>query len=60
MKTAKNLSIRAKRFITNEDAAEVTELAIALALIVAGCVALAIAIGIKNTNNYSKMNSVLP
>jgi len=49
----------AKRFIAEETGAEVSELAIVLALIVAGAVATIILIGPKITQFYANLNSTL-
>lgn len=47
-------------FYADEKAAEVTELGIVLALIVAGSIALIAAIGPKIAANYSSVNDKLP
>ena len=52
--------LRVKTFIAEESAAEVTELAIVLALIVAGAVAAIALIGPKIALFYSNINSGLP
>ena len=49
-----------KTFIAEENAAEVTELGIVLALIVAGAVAAITLIGPKIAQFYSNLNSALP
>jgi Flp pilus assembly pilin Flp len=49
-----------KRFLADEKAAEVTELGIVLALIVAGCVATIALIGPKIQAAYSTTNAALP
>ena len=49
----------AQRFIAEETAAEVTELAIVLALIVAGAVATIALLGPKITQFYANLNSTL-
>ncbi len=49
-----------KTFIAEEKAAEVTELAIVLALIVAGAVAVIVLIGPKITQYYTDLNAQLP
>jgi Flp pilus assembly pilin Flp len=49
-----------KTFVADENAAEVTELGIVLALIVAGAVAAIILIGPKITQYYSDLNAGLP
>ncbi len=49
-----------KTFIAEENAAEVTELAIVLALIVAGAVAVIVLIGPKITQYYADLNAQLP
>jgi Flp pilus assembly pilin Flp len=49
-----------KRFVADEKAAEVTELGIVLALIVAGAVATIALIGPKIKNAYTNTNSNLP
>ena len=56
----KNMELVIKTFIEKENAAEVTELAIILALIVAGAVATIILIGPKIAQYYSDLNSSLP
>ncbi|MCE9546742.1 MAG: Flp family type IVb pilin [Planctomycetia bacterium] len=48
------------RFCTDEKAAEVTELGIVLALIVAGCVVTIALIGPKIQAAYTSTNAVLP
>ena len=48
------------RFVAEEKAAEVTELGIVLALIVAGAVATIALLGPKIQNAYSNTNSNLP
>jgi Flp pilus assembly pilin Flp len=48
-----------KRFVADEKAAEVTELGIVLALIVAGAVAIIAAIGPKIKNAYANTNTAL-
>ena len=50
----------AKRFVADEHAAEVTELGIVLALIVAGCVATIALIGPKIQAAYTLTNDELP
>ena len=55
-----SLAKTAKRFVTDEKAAEVTELALVLALIVAGAVATIALIGPKVTKFYGDTNSALP
>lgn len=50
----------AKRFAADEAAAEVTELGIVLALIVAGCVATIALIGPKVKKAYDDTNTALP
>jgi Flp pilus assembly pilin Flp len=57
MKSIVNLC---KRFVADEKAAEVTELGIVLALIVAGAVATIALIGPKIKNAYSNTNASLP
>jgi Flp pilus assembly pilin Flp len=57
MKSIVNLC---KRFVADEKAAEVTELGIVLALIVAGAVATIALIGPKIKNAYSNTNNSLP
>jgi Flp pilus assembly pilin Flp len=49
-----------KRFVADDKAAEVTELGIVLALIVAGAVATIALIGPKIQNAYSNTNTNLP
>ncbi len=49
-----------KTFIAEEKAAEVTELGIVLALIVAGAVAAIVLIGPKITQYYTDLNAQLP
>jgi Flp pilus assembly pilin Flp len=49
-----------KTFIAEEKAAEVTELGIVLALIVAGAVAAIVLIGPKITQYYADLNAQLP
>jgi len=56
----KNLLALGKRFYTDEKAAEVTELGIVLALIVAGCVAIIALIGPKIQAAYTTTNTALP
>ena len=55
-----NASEIAKRFAKDETAAEVTELGIVLALIVAGCVATIALIGPKVKKAYDDTNSSIP
>ncbi|MCE9546748.1 MAG: Flp family type IVb pilin [Planctomycetia bacterium] len=50
----------AKRFVADEKAAEVTELGIVLALIVAGCVVTIALIGPKIKAAYTTTNAALP
>jgi len=52
--------IRVEDFLRQEHAAEVTELGIVLALLVAGSVATIILIGPKITQYFSNLNSSLP
>jgi len=49
-----------KRFFADECAAEVTELGIVLALIVAGCVATIALIGPKVKKAYTDTNTAIP
>ena len=56
----KRLSCVAKKFVKDEQGAEVTELGIVLALIVAGAVATIALIGPKIQAAYTKTNSALP
>ena len=56
----KDKQLTVKTFIAEESAAEVTELGIVLALIVAGAVAAIALIGPKITQYYSNLNSGLP
>jgi Flp pilus assembly pilin Flp len=56
MKSIVNLC---KRFVADEKAAEVTELGIVLALIVAGAIAIIAAIGPKIVNAYTNTNTAL-
>lgn len=49
-----------KLFWSNTDAAEVTELAIVLAIVVAGCVVALAAIGDKVQQLYTQVEGVLP
>jgi Flp pilus assembly pilin Flp len=49
-----------KRFVTDDKAAEVTELGIVLALIVAGAIAIIALLGPKIQNAYTNTNSDLP
>jgi Flp pilus assembly pilin Flp len=57
MKSILNLC---KRFVADEKAAEVTELGIVLALIVAGAVATIALIGPKVKAGYTTTNSAMP
>lgn len=52
--------LKVKRFLADEKAAEVTELGIVLALVVAGSVAILAAIGPKIVNAYTKVNTAIP
>ena len=49
-----------KRFLAAERAAEVTELAIVLALIVAGAIAAIVLLGPKVQKGYTDFNAALP
>ncbi len=55
-----DMQLTVKTFIADENAAEVTELAIVLALIVAGAVAAIVLIGPKITQYYADLNAQLP
>ena len=54
------LTVAIRRLVTRTDGAEVTELAIVLALIVAGAVAAIILMGPKITAFYMSLNGNLP
>jgi Flp pilus assembly pilin Flp len=56
----KKLSIITKKFIRDEHGAEVTELGIVLALVVAGSVAILAAIGPKIVAAYTTTNGAIP
>lgn len=56
----KSLLTLGKRFLRDEKAAEVTELGIVLALIVAGAVAVIALIGPKIVTAYTNTNAKLP
>jgi Flp pilus assembly pilin Flp len=56
----KKLSIITKKFIRDEHGAEVTELGIVLALVVAGSVAILAAIGPKILAAYTATNAAIP
>lgn len=56
----KNVKAIAKRFVADEKAAEVTELGIVLALIVAGAVVTIGLIGGKVQTAYTTTNGALP
>lgn len=62
MKTEKSASLlkAISKFLRSEQAAEVTELAIVLSLIVAISIALIASIGTKTKTSYSSLNSALP
>ena len=49
-----------KRFLADERAAEVTELGIVLALVVAGAVAILVLLGPKIVGAYNSINSAVP
>lgn len=49
-----------KRFVSDERGAEVTELGIVLALIVAGCVLLIQSIGVSVVGGYNTVDGALP
>jgi Flp pilus assembly pilin Flp len=51
---------KVKRFFTDEKAAEVTELGIVLALVVAGSVAILALIGPKIVAAYTTTNAAIP
>ena len=56
----KKLVVLGRQFLADEKAAEVTELGIVLALIVAGCVAIIALIGPKIQAAYTTTNNALP
>ena len=56
----KKFSVITKKFISDEQGAEVTELGIVLALVVAGSVAILAAIGPKIVTAYTTTNTALP
>jgi Flp pilus assembly pilin Flp len=56
----RNLLCKAKRFVADDRAAEVTELGIVLALIVAGAVVTIALIGPKIQKAYTDTNASLP
>jgi Flp pilus assembly pilin Flp len=56
----KGLFTLGKRFLTEENAAEVTELGIVLALVVAASIALLTSIGTKVVAAYTKTDGALP
>jgi Flp pilus assembly pilin Flp len=56
----KSLLALGRRFLADDRAAEVTELGIVLALIVAGCVATIALIGPKIKAAYTTTNGALP
>ncbi len=55
-----DMQVTVKTFIADENGAEVTELAIVLALIVAGAVAVLVLIGPKIAQFYTDFNAQLP
>jgi Flp pilus assembly pilin Flp len=49
-----------RRFLSDQEGAEVTELGIVLGLIVAGSVIVIISLGVKVSDNYVTFNGQLP
>jgi Flp pilus assembly pilin Flp len=60
MKQFEVFTDRLQKFIRDKQGAEVTELAIVLALIVAGSVILLVSIGGKLLSSYTTFNGTLP
>jgi Flp pilus assembly pilin Flp len=60
MKQFEVFTDRLQKFIRDKQGAEVTELAIVLALVVAGSIGLLISIGGKLVSSYTTFNGTLP
>jgi hypothetical protein len=56
----KGLLTLGKRFFTEENAAEVTELGIVLALVVAASIGILTAIGLKVVKAYNSVDGAMP